>query len=48
MSQDYMFIILKLVHEPQNDKIALFKRKYSTNALELIEAINLELWRKHG
>ena len=43
MSQDYMLIIQKLVRGLQKDKIRLIKRKYSTNALEHVEAISLEL-----
>ena len=43
MSKDYIIIIQKLVRGLLKDKIRLLKRKYSTNALEHIEAISLEL-----
>ena len=34
MDQDYIFIIQKLVHGLQKDRIRLIKRKYFINALE--------------
>ena len=43
MIQYYVFIIQKLVHGLQKDKIKLLKRKYFTIALEHIEVISLEL-----
>ena len=43
MGQDCIFIIQKLVHELQKDKIRFLKRKYSIIAFEHVEAISLEL-----